>query len=504
MRMSDLLAFEIALERGNPGSVMCSYNKVNGDHSCENAFLLSQVLRKDWGFKGYVMSDWGGAHSTAKAANAGLDQDSGFPFDDQPYFGKPLADAVASGAVSPARLDQMAGRILRSLFAVGVYDNPVAPGPIDIAAHREVSRRDAEAGAVLLRNVGAVLPLSGATKHIVVIGGHADKGVLSGGGSSQVYPGDGQDGGNAVPGLTPTSWPGPVVYFPSSPLAELRKAMPGTQIDFADGKDRAKAVALAKQADVVIVFATQWAGESFDVPLTLSDDQDGLIDAVSQVNPRTVVVLQTGGAALLPWADRTAAILEAWYPGSAGGTAIANLLTGKTNPSGHLPMTFPMALDQLPHPEEPHAGDAVYTEGATVGYKWFDAKSLTPRYPFGHGLSYTTFSTSGLTVRPNGAGLVASVTIKNTGMRSGADVVQIYVEGSGWEAPRRLGGFKRVMLAPGQSSRVEIPVDPRLLAVWRDGWRINPGSYRIYAAQSSRELGQPVSVKLAARTLPGR
>lgn len=503
MRMSDLLAFHIALERGNPGSVMCSYNKVNGDHSCENAFLLTQVLRKDWGFKGYVMSDWGGAHSTVKAANAGLDQDSGFPFDDQPYFGKPLAGAVAKGQVTPARLDQMAGRILRSLFAVGVYDHPVVARPIDIAAHRAITRRDAEAGAVLLRNTG-VLPLTGAAKRIAVIGGYADKGVLSGGGSSQVYPGGGQDGGNAVPGLKPTSWPGPIVYFPSSPLAELRKAMPASQIDFADGTDRAQAVALAKQADVVIVFANQWAGESFDVSLSLAEDQDGLIGAVSTANPRTVVVLQSGGPVLMPWADQTAAILEAWYPGSAGGEAIANLLTGKANPSGHLPMTFPMALNQLPHPEQPHAGDTVYSEGATVGYKWFDAKGLTPLYPFGHGLSYTTFAASGLTVQPSGAGLVSSVTVKNTGARAGADVVQIYLEGAGWEAPRRLGGFKRVVLAPGQSSRVQIPVDPRLLAVWRDGWRINAGTYRVYAGQSSRELGQPVSVRLAARSLPGR
>lgn len=504
MRMSDLLAFEIALERGKPGSVMCSYNKVNGDHSCENAFLLTQVLRKDWGFKGYVMSDWGGAHSTAKAANAGLDQDSGFPFDDQPYFGKPLADAVAKGEVSPARLDQMAGRILRSMFALGVYDHPVAASSIDLAAHREVTRRDAEAGAVLLRNAGGVLPLSGATRRIAVIGGHADKGVLSGGGSSQVYTGGDQDGGNAVPGLTPSSWPGPIVYYPSSPLAELRKAMPKTQIDYADGTDRSQAVALAKQADLVIVFANQWAGESFDVSLTLPDDQDGLIGAVSGANPRTVVILQTGGPVLLPWAEQTAAILEAWYPGSAGGEAIANLLTGKANPSGHLPMTFPMGLNQLPHPEAPHAGDTVYSEGAAVGYKWFDAKGLTPRYPFGFGLSYTSFAASGLTVKPAGAGLVASVTVKNTGTRAGADVVQIYVEGAGWEAPRRLGGFKRVMLAPGQSTRLQIPVDPRLLAVWRDGWRISAGNYRVYAAQSSRELSQAVEVKLAARTLPGR
>ncbi len=502
LRMSDLLAFKFAFERGQPGSVMCAYNKVGGDHACENSFLLTQVLRKEWGWKGYVMSDWGATHSTVKAANAGLDQDSGWPFDSAPFFGKPLGDALDKGEVSTARLDEMVGRILRSMFAHGVYDHPVAPGAIDMAAHREVSRMDAEAGAVLLRNVGAVLPLSQSVKRIAVIGGYADKGVLSGGGSSQVYASDGPGGGNAVPGLTPTSWPGPVVYYPSAPLAELRKALPNAQITFIDGRDPAAAAALAKQAEVAIVFANQWAGEAFDVSLTLTDNQDGLIEAVAGANPRTVVVLQNGGPVLTPWAERTAAILEAWFPGIAGGEAIANLLTGKANPSGHLPATFPMSLSQLPHPDVPKAGDVHYTEGATVGYKWYDAKGLTPRYAFGHGLSYTSFKHSGLSVRQAGDGLTASVTVENTGSRAGADVVQLYVEGAGWEAPRRLGGFKRVMLAPGERKTLEIAIDPRLLAVWRDGWHIAGGTYRVVAAQSSRQLGEGVSVTLAESHLP--
>ena len=502
LRTSDLLAFQFAFERSDPGSVMCAYNKVNGDHACENAFLLEQVLRKEWKWPGYVMSDWGATHSAAKAANAGLDQDSGFPFDSEPFFGQPLVRALDKGEVSEARLDKMAQRIVRTMIAKGLMAAPVrAGGTIDFAANRAVSRKDAEAGAVLLRNAGGVLPLGATVKRIVVIGGHADKGVLSGGGSSQVYP----DGGNAVPGLQPTTWPGPVVYYPSAPLAELRKALPQVQIDFADGSDPVAAAALAREADVALVFTNQWASESIDVSLTLPDNQDSLVEAVAAANARTVVVLQTGGPVLMPWAGKVSAILEAWYPGRVGGEAIANLLTGKVNPSGHLPVTFPQGLEQLPRSEAPYPGDVSYHEGAAVGYKWFDKRGFQPLYPFGHGLSYTTFRHSNLSVRKGAKGLVARVTVRNTGTRAGADVAQIYLEGSGWEAPRRLGGFVKVNLAPGQARTVEVPIDTRLFAVWDSGqWLVRPGKYRVVSAQSSRELGERVEVELTEKRIgPG-
>ena len=502
LRTSDLLAFQFAFERSDPGSVMCAYNKVNGDHACENAFLLEQVLRKEWKWPGYVMSDWGATHSSAKAANAGLDQDSGFPFDSEPFFGQPLVRALDKGEVSEARLDKMAQRIVRTMIAKGLMAAPVkAGGTIDFAANRAVSRKDAEAGAVLLRNAGGVLPLGATVKRIAVIGGHADKGVLSGGGSSQVYP----DGGNAVPGLQPTTWPGPVVYYPSAPLAELRKALPQVQIDFVDGSDPVAAAALARQADVALVFTNQWASESIDVSLTLPDNQDSLVEAVAAANARTVVVLQTGGPVLMPWAGKVSAILEAWYPGRVGGEAIANLLTGKVNPSGHLPVTFPQGLDQLPRSEAPYPGDVSYHEGAAVGYKWFDKRGFQPLYPFGHGLSYTTFRHSNLSVRKGAKGLVARVTVRNTGTRAGADVAQIYLEGSGWEAPRRLGGFVKVNLAPGQARTVEVPIDTRLFAVWDSGqWLVRPGKYRVVSAQSSREFGERVEVELTEKRIgPG-
>ena len=501
MRTSDLLAFQFAIERSNPGSVMCAYNKINGTYACEHDFLLNQVLRKDWKWPGFVMSDWGATHSTVKAANAGLDQESGWPFDDQPYFGEPLKQALASGAVSEATLDTMVTRILRSMIAHGLLDHPVRAAPIDFAAHAVVTRQDAEEGAVLLKNAGSILPLSPATRRIAVIGGYADKGVLAGGGSSLVYA----RGGNAVPGLKPTTWPGPVMYYPSSPMTEIAKQAPGARVRFADGKDLRAAAALARDSDVVIVFVTQWAGEAFDVPLTLTDNQDALVAAVAGANPKTVVVMETGGPILTPWIDNVAGALAAWYPGTQGGAAIANLLFGKVNPSGRLPATFPRSLDQLPNPAEPKDGDVRYTEGATVGYKWYDAKGLDPQFAFGHGLSYTSFSYGGLSAAPSAAGVSVRFTVRNTGKVAGKAVPQIYVAGTGWEAPKRLGGFTKVALAPGASRQVTVQVDPRLLATWDAAghqWRIAGGRYAVLLGASSRDIAQTVSITIPARVLP--
>jgi beta-glucosidase len=510
-RMSDLLAFEIAIEKGKPGSVMCSYNLVNGIHACESPYLLTDVLRKDWGYKGYVMSDWGATHSTVAAANAGLDQDSGYPFDKEPYFGKPLKAAIAAGQVSQATLDRMAGSILYAMFSTGLYDAPeVAPAEIDYDAHAAVTRADADQGIVLLKNEGNVLPLTGA-KRIVLIGGHADKGVLAGGGSSLVYP----RGGNAVPEGEPKTWPGPVMYYPSSPLAELKAQAPGATISYVDGSDPAAAAAAAKAADVAIVFVTQWAGESFDVPIALTDNQDALVSAVAGANPKTVVVAETGGPILMPWAGEVAGIVEAWYPGTAGGAAIADVLSGRVNPSGHLPATFPAAINQLVRPDEidpigkkENSPVTVnYTEGAAVGYKWFDKNKLTPQFAFGHGLSYTNFSFGGLKAAPANGSITARFTVANSGKRQGMAVPQVYVApaGGGWEAPKRLGGWQKVDLAPGQSKPVSVSIDPRLLATFNGDshrWEIAGGDYQVMLAHSAGAIDQTVTVHVDARTLP--
>ncbi|SFJ21655.1 glycoside hydrolase family 3 protein [Caulobacter sp. UNC279MFTsu5.1] len=512
LRTSDLLAFQFAIEDSDPHSVMCAYNRVNGDYACENDFLLNKVLKQDWGYKSYVMSDWGATHSGAKAINAGLDQESaGDAFDTQPFFKGPLKEALAKGEISQARVDDMARRVLRGLFASGVVEKPVKIAPIDYAAHAKVTRADAEEGVVLLKNDKGLLPLLSTARKIAVIGGHADVGVLSGGGSSQVYP----IGGRAVQGEGPASWPGPMIYFPSSPLKALKARLPGADIQYADGKDRAAAAKLAAASDVVLVFATQWNGEAFDSPLTLENDQDALIDAVASANARTVVVLETGGPVLMPWLPKVGAVVEAWYPGSEGGEAVASVLTGAVDASGRLPVTFPAALDQLPRPVldgDPKKPDDLFAvdytiEGAAVGYKWFDKKGHQPLFAFGHGLSYTTFAYDNLKAEAKGGALTVSFDVRNTGKRTGKAVPQVYVspKAGGWEAPQRLAGFSKVELAPGATTKVSLTVDPRLLATWdakAHGWSVAAGAYTVALGASSRDTAAKADVTLAARSLP--
>lgn len=502
-RMSDLLAFEFALERGAPGAVMCAYNKVNGTYSCENEYLLTRVLREDWGFQGYVMSDWGAVHSTVNSAVAGLEQMSGFPFDDQPYFLAPLKEAVESGEVPKARLDEMASRILWAMFEHGLFDHPVPSGEIDRSANALITRTGAEEGAVLLQNHNSLLPLSRHIKKIAVIGGRADRGVLSGGGSSQVYP----EGGNAVPGLSPSSWPGPVVYYPSPPVTELKRLYPQAEIRFASHEDKSKAAELAKESDVAIVVCTQWTTESIDTTVELPDGQDALIEAVASANPNTVVVLETGGPVLMPWAEKVASILEVWYPGTEGGAAIARLLSGDANPSGHLPFTIAKTKQQLTHPLPPRAGRVAYDEGATVGYKWFDQHGTEPLFPFGHGLSYTTFVLDNLKASAKDNRIVVQFTLQNTGAVAGKDVGQIYVARPGWEGPQRLAAFKKVDLKPGESKTVALVIDPRLVATYDSkgrSWQISEGPVQVRLANSSRDVIKTETVQLLAEQFSAR
>jgi beta-glucosidase len=348
MRESELLAFEIAMERGDPGSIMCAYNRVNGVYACENDYLLSAVLKRDWGFRGWVMSDWGAVHSTVKAAMAGLDQESAAEMDSRAYFGEPLKRAVITGAMRLSRLHDMARRIVRSLFAKGVIDAPPDPMPIDAEADAAVSRHIIEEGIVLLRNRSHQLPLSHNIRRIAVIGGHADAGVLSGGGSSQVIP----FGGPAVSipwrNEDPLMLYKQVVYDPSPPLGAIAAQAPQAAIDYADGHDPAEAARIAIGADVAIVFVVKWQTEGSDTrSLDLPDGQDQLVAAVAAANPNTIVVLETGNPVLMPWLDQVQAVVEAWYPGARGGDAVAAVLFGEVNPSGRLPITFPKNEDQL-------------------------------------------------------------------------------------------------------------------------------------------------------------
>ncbi|WP_411338756.1 glycoside hydrolase family 3 C-terminal domain-containing protein [Sphingopyxis sp. J-6] len=517
LRMSDLLAFEIAIEKGQPGSVMCAYNKVNGAQACGNDRMLNGILKGDWGYKGWVMSDWGSVRATDFALT-GLDQQSGSQLDGAVFFGQPLLDAANRDKRYQRRIADMSRRILRSIYAVGVDRNPPRKAPIDTAAGAAVAQEIAEKGIVLLQNRSNILPLAATAKRILVVGGYADSGVLSGAGSSQTQG----EGGPAV--SLPTMKDGVFSalmaqnYHRSSPLDAIRARAPQAEVVFRDGRYPAEAALAAKNADLVIVFGTQWMTEGLDVPdLSLPQGQDAVIAAVGKANPNTVVVLETGGPVAMPWKDDVGAIVEAWYPGARGGEAIAAVLFGDVNPSGRLPVTFPASVAQLPRPALPGAEtvepsfaghgkpgqtlDIDYdVEGADVGYRWFARKDEKPLYPFGYGLSYTSFERSGLAVS-GGASPTASFTIRNSGARGGADVGQVYLIETPKGKARRLAAFARVELKPGEARTLDVPIDPRLLAEWGPkGWTIAPGTYRFALGASAEELIEETAVTLAGKT----
>jgi beta-glucosidase len=502
MRESDLLGFEIAIALAKPSAVMCSYNLVNGDHACENDYLLNQVLKKDFHFKGFVVSDWSATHSTVKAALNGLDQDE--PGDDN-YFSEPLKKAVEDGQVPMSRLNDMVHRILRSMFDAGVIDHPPVRTVVNPFRGRDEAQHIAEESIVLLKNSDNILPLKAdASTSIAIIGSHADVGVLSGGGSAQVD----SPGGNAInnePGTSP--W-GQVIYFPSSPLRYIREKSPQSNVQFIDGKDNAAAAKLAKASSLAIVFVNQPMREGVDAPtLSLPDNQDALVEAVATANPNTIVVLETGGPVTMPWAQHVKGIVEMWYPGIGGAQALSNILFGDVNPSGKLPVTFAKNDDQLPHPtvpglkpdakatgddkhEEVAPFDLKYTEGAKVGYKWFEATHKQPLFPFGFGLSYTTYAYSGLTV--DDATRTAHFTVKNTGSREGTEIAELYVAlpSAAGEHYKRLVGWERVTLTPGESKEVSIPLNPLYLSIFdtaKDAWQLLPGDYKVMAGASSSD-----------------
>ena len=508
MRESDLLAFELAIEQGHPGAVMCGYNKVNGIYDCSNANLLNDVLKRDWHYPGWVMTDWGGDHAVTDAL-AGVDQVSGQDFtgsdNGKGNFGAPLMHAISDRAIPVSRLRDMVRRILRSMMANGLFDGGPAKAP-DFAADAKVAQDAEEQALVLLKNDAAQLPLGSRVQRIAVIGGHADAGVLSGGGSAQVWP----VGGPAIKPVHPdlhdsaSPW---IVYDPSSPLQMLRQRLPQARIDYADGSDPARAAALAKSADVAVVFATQWEAEGIDLPnLSLPDHQDTLIAAVAAANPHTIVVLETGSAVRMPWLPHVSAVLEAWYPGARGGGVIADVLSGRVNPSGRLPITFPCDEQQLPRPNLSGGAAVDYDiEGASVGYKWFDRQRLTPLFPFGYGLSYTRFAYSGLKLSM-GPRVTVSFAVRNVGRRAGMDTPQVYVDMpiADGEAPRRLAGFDKVELKPGEQATVSATIDPRLFAVFDvavDRWRIAAGRYTVEVGHSSRDFTLRGNVDMKAASI---
>jgi beta-glucosidase len=533
LRESDLLAFEIATEIGDPASVMCAYNKVNGDYACENDWLLNTVLKEDWGYKGFVMSDWGAVHSAEKAALAGLDQESGQELDDAIHFGQPFEEAFKAGRIPMARLDDMVTRILHGVIASGLMDDPVpeAVRQIDYAAHADIAQHAAEQGIVLLKNEGDLLPLARTAQRIVLIGAHADVGVLSGGGSSQV-----RSVGGAPVEIPLTKGAAAsfarMTWHASSPMKAIQALAPQAEVLYVDGSDPKAAAQAAKDADIAIVFAWQWQTEAQDTEtIRLPENQDAMIDAVASANRKTIVVLESGGPVEMPWLAKVPALVEAWYPGQRGGEAIANVLLGDVNPSGRLPITFPLSASQAPRSTpaglpELRAADARraagdtgnygmtggvapfsvdYPEGAEVGYRWYAMKQRKPLFPFGYGLSYTRFAYANLKIQ-DGPALTVSFDVTNTGARTGADAPQLYVEakGSAGIAANRLAGFDKLTLAPGETRRVSMTVDPRVIARFDEAgrkWHLDGGTYAVTVGHFAGDSALRGAATLQPQTL---
>jgi beta-glucosidase len=518
MRETDLLAFEIGIHESDAAAVMCSYNRVNGDYACENKFLLTDVLKHDWNFKGFVLSDWGGTHSAAKASAAGLDHEEPAEI----FYGNAYKKAVESDTIPVAELDEHVHRIVRAMFATGVIDDPPQKSVVDFVGGLDTARKIAEQSIVLLKNEHSVLPLDASKiRSIAVIGAHSDVGMISGGGSAQVDP----PGGNAImpPGKGQTHWQDQI-WFPTSPLKAIKAKLPHAQVQFDSGTDPSAAAALAKIVDVVIVFAYQWESEGMDLDsLALPGNQEDLITKVAAANAHTIVVLETGSPVTMPWADEVSGILEAWYAGSSGADAVANLLFGDVSPSGKLPITFPRSDADLPHPtivkppakSTTHDGDpdawrriadglpafqVHYDEGLKVGYKWYDAEKKPVLFPFGFGLSYTTYAYSSLKVTP-GNKVRVTFTVTNTGRRPGAEVAEVYaaLPASTGEPPKRLVGWSKAKLNAGESKEVSVEVDPKYLSVFNvdhNAWELVPGDYILLVGGSSDDLPLKESVHL--------
>ena len=524
-RESDMIPFEMAVKKAELGSIMCAYNKINMIYSCEQPHFLNEVIKEDWGFKGFIESDWWVAtRSTVASMNAGLDQEMPFPDFFTPTN---INAAITAGQVSQFTLDGMVSRVLRTMFAVGVFDNPptaiprTSPLPAEVIAEdTAIAQDNEEQGAVLLHNAvlsgrsfgkpGAddseeagdrqhgtsALPLNAFTVgSIAIIGSNSDCCTLSGGGSAAVNP---------IGGIkTFTGEPG--IWVQNSPQAAIQALAPGATIIYDPGASLTSAASVAAAANVAIVFVNQFEEEGGDLttlelPTFQGISQDSLVEAVAAANPYTIVVVENGSPIFMPWLSSVAAVLEAWYPGQAGAQAIANLVFGKVNPSGKLPLTFPAGLSQLPRPVVPNvlADPVDYNiEGYKVGYKWYDSQHLTPLFPFGFGLSYTSFSFSGLRVSVSDRSkqqLEVRFNVRNIGRVAGSEVGQVYLrlpQSTG--EPKRLVSWRKVRLNPGETQSVRLTIDPQdashPLSFWGNyGWEIADGTYEIYVGDSSANL----------------
>ncbi len=512
--------YQAAIQQAGAGAVMCSYNRINSVYACENRDTLTTALRTEMGFTGLVMADWGATHSTVASANAGLDIEMG----SGTYYGTALQTAITNGQVSQATLDTMVLDILRPMFAEGLFDHPIAMGaaaqaaaaatPTDTPAQNTVAGQVAENGMVLLKNDGNVLPLTSPANTIAVIGGPATTPdalyTYNGGGSGHI----------------------PEAAYKANVITPLTgmQTLAATKTDAViyangNGPQFEDAVAAAKVASVAVVFAYTPETEGVDMSsLSMPPEgthceligcttgsgynQDALISAVAAANPNTVVVLETGGPVLMPWLSQVKGVLEAWYPGQDEGDAIASVLFGDTDPAGHLTETFPASQADLPttttaqYPGISQPGDSVgphssYSEGLNVGYRWYDDMRLTPLFPFGYGLSYTSFAYSNYSVASAPPGDQASVSfdLTNIGKVAGAEVAQAYVGSPADnyvnEPLHQLRGYQKVTLQPGQTQHVTIALDPESTSYWdttSQSWQPETGCHPVWVGSSSRDI----------------
>lgn len=628
-----LPAFRAAVQEAGVWSVMSAYNRINSVYATENAHLQNEILKDEWGFKGFVVSDWGATHSTVEAALNGLDVE----MPGSTYFGTALLKAVQSGTVSEERINEMAGRVLRAMFAVGLFDKPREPQPIDIRAHADTALQVEREAIVLLKNEGNLLPLDlGKVKTIALIGPNAATPLVGGGGSSRVNPfysvsplaalaaqvptvlyaeepgvsnsplptiptealvagDDGAHGLKAgyfagtrnpqgeptVTRIDPTvnfnwgsgspgagigndnfaaRWTGKVIapatgeyQFATTSDDGVRLWVDGkliidnwtdhaattdmAKINLEGGKsydirlefyensgdavvqlgwkpplaaeemdpDIAKAVEIAKQADVAIVFVTDWETEGADrAENELPGLQNALIKAVAAANPNTVVVLNTGAPVFVEsWIDQVPAVLEVWYGGQEVGNAMADVLLGKVNPSGKLPVSWPKRWEDYPmSASEAYypgvSGHVKYAEGIFIGYRHLDRAGIEPRFPFGHGLSYTAFEYSDLAITPAeitpDGHVKVTFKLTNTGKMAGAEVAQLYVqdvEASVERPVKELKRFAKVYLQSGETKTVTFDLDPEALAFYdvkQSKWVVEPGQFNILIGSSSQDI----------------
>ena len=511
-----LLPFEIAVEQSHPASVMCSYNRLNGQYACENPELLTNILKTQWHYPGQVQSDWGGTHSTSNAIDAGLDEEEGSDAGPAYFARNPVLFALANRDIIPARLDDMVRRKLYSMIASGVMDDPPhGSEKIDFDAARLFAQSVEEQSIVLLKNDRRQLPLHPSTQRIAVIGSHADVAVVSGGGSADtMHPVTGSfqgcEGLEFVDHNGCGWWRNPWLKIPVPISKAIQELAPTSEVSFSGVRDEqtpfrayspgeiAAAVALASKSDVAIVVVAQPAGEEFGDLRTLGlqnpSNQNELVDAVATANPHTIVVIESGNPILMPWRNKVAAILEAWYPGEAGGRAVANVLFGKVNPSGRLPFTFPARNEDTPTWGDTGAisKDPIYSEKLDIGYRWYDARKIAPLFEFGYGLSYTHFTYSNLSLKRNAdRTLDVAFSVKNDGTLAGAEVPQVYlgVDFPG-EPPLRLGGWSKIRLKPDEVQQVNITISSRTQSIWdtsANDWRFIPDS-AVYVGSSSRDI----------------